>query len=892
MNQDAGFSQRFENAKDIFMRALDVPAEKQQAFIESECAGDAELLAEVRSLLRHHAQETGSISVHPTTGIPHSAQPEQLPSVPGYRIVRSLGRGGMGMVYLASRESGSFSHRVALKVIKKGMDSDDVIARFENERRVLSAMNHPNIARLFDGGTTEDGRPYFVMEYIEGVPIDEYCDRRRLSIDERLKLFKDVCAAVQYAHANLIVHRDLKPANILVTESGSVKLLDFGIAKLLNPQLPIMLGDPTAPEMRIMTPEYASPEQVRGETITTASDVYSLGVLLYELMTGRRPYQIKMRVREEIERVVCQEEPERPSTAISHISEAPATSTTAVASSKSVTPGTVSSLRNVRPDTLRRRLSGDLDNIILMALRKEPQRRYPSAEKLWDDLDKHLQGLPVSARPSSFGYRSSKFIRRHRAPLAIAASVVIAAIGTLAALLQQKSVEANHLRAEVAEASLLIAERDREAAEAEAMYARNLAKQREDAARALLHELLGRLHTSIEKLDDAIEARQIIAEISLPYLQMLSESREYRDSPELLRELATAWNRRGKLLAGLRTPGVRDTEGALASFAASVELRAAAGPDSPEEQRLLEAESIQLADLLVRSGRYSEADGYYKMAIKLREALLNDNPTARNKLDVSIALNAYGRLLSRLDKRDELRVSYDRSLQLMREVSAESPNHLPLLRELTIAINRRAELHKIEGEFEEAIELYMESLTHRQRIVDEGDENARSRRDLANGHGFLARALLEAQRLDEAEQHAMLYFNASVHGATLTPNDGRLAEDVARASELRGDVAMARGDFEAAHARYEAAEQRFAALSDANPTDLSSAQLVSTAREKVAKALDESQQMAAAIERLRAALDITTRLVEQAPEAVDFQQDLARQQAMLDDMIARASSTP
>jgi serine/threonine protein kinase len=313
-------NEKYRQAKTIFAHAMELPGHERDAYLEDACAEDEDLLKFVNDLLASDA-EAGSFVEHSPLA---SAQPEAsyIDKLIGpYRIKREIGRGGMGVVFLAVRDDDQYQKRVAIKLVKRGMDTEEIIKRFRNERQTLAALDHPNIARLLDGGTTEDGLPYFVMEYIEGKPIDEYCDTHKLTTLERLALFRKVCAAVQYAHQNLIVHRDLKPSNILVTAEGEPKLLDFGIAKLLNPELAASSIRFTLSVMQLMTPEYASPEQVRGEVITTASDVYSLGVLFYELLTGHRPYRLKSRLQNEIVRVICQEEPEKPSTVITRIEE-------------------------------------------------------------------------------------------------------------------------------------------------------------------------------------------------------------------------------------------------------------------------------------------------------------------------------------------------------------------------------------------------------------------------------------------------------------------------------------------------------------------------------------------------------------------------------------------
>jgi len=350
-----------------------------------------------------------------------------------YKTLRELGHGGMGTVYLAVRADEQYRKRVAIKVIKGGIDRDEVASRFRRERQILAGLDHPNIAKLLDGGTTEEGLPYLVMDYIEGDAITEYCARQAVSTAERLKLFRSVCSAVQYAHRNLVVHRDIKPGNILVTADGTPRLLDFGIAKLLNPDLS---GESATLSGQVMTPEYASPEQVSGGPITTATDVYSLGVVLYELLTGLRPYRLKSRERLEILRAIVDQEPERPSAAIDRLREGtgspppPGAATTAAPSSRNP-EGTA--------ERLRRRLRGDLDNIIMMAMRKEPNRRYPSVEALSDDIQRHLEGHPVAARKGTVTYRAGKFVKRHAVGVMAVAAFTLLTIGFAGTMAVQSS---------------------------------------------------------------------------------------------------------------------------------------------------------------------------------------------------------------------------------------------------------------------------------------------------------------------------------------------------------------------------------------------------------------------------------------------------------------------
>ncbi|MGH9939832.1 MAG: protein kinase domain-containing protein, partial [Blastocatellia bacterium] len=393
--------ERWKQVEEIFNAALDHPVDEREAFLTEACGDDPSLRQHVVHLINCHEQAGDFIEGRAAVSGDSSdeAVTLQLDSMVGrqigaYKLVREIGRGGMGAVYLAVRADQEFRQRAAIKLLKRGMDTDFIIRRFRNERQILAALNHPNIARLLDGGTTSDGLPYFVMEYIEGLPIHRYCDTRQLTIAERLRLFRQVCAAVSYAHEQQVIHRDIKPGNILVTEDGTPKLLDFGIAKILDPDLAADTLDPTVTAMRLMTPDYASPEQARGELVTPATDQYSLGVLLYELLTGRRPYQLRNRPPYEIARIISEEEPEKPSDVVNRVRTA-----TASDGRRAIvlSPEEISRDRGATPDELRRELAGGLDDIVMHALQKSPQQRYDSTQELSQDINRYLQGLPIIA---------------------------------------------------------------------------------------------------------------------------------------------------------------------------------------------------------------------------------------------------------------------------------------------------------------------------------------------------------------------------------------------------------------------------------------------------------------------------------------------------------------
>ncbi len=400
---DAG---RWEKVQELFAAALDLPPGERRAYVTSHCGSDADLALEVLSLLAADAEDPGYLDAMAADlgGLVREPEAEKPDALIGtrldrYTIDRELARGGMGAVYLARRSDGTYDEQVAIKVIRVGMDSAQITARFLVERQILARLRHPNIANLLDGGITPDGRPYLVMEYVEGRPVDVYCREEALGLEARVELMRTVCGAVQHAHNNLVVHRDLKPSNILVTGDGTVKLMDFGIAKLLEDDGVVGAAPQTMPGLQVLTPGYAAPEQINGDPITTATDVFGLGLVLYQVLTGARPFGGAAATAREIATETCERDPDPPS--------------------KKAAGG----------DIPARRLTGDLDNIVLMALRREPTRRYNSPGRLADDLGRHLRGEPVFARPATLGYRSGKLLSRYRLAFTAAAAVLVVSVG-------------------------------------------------------------------------------------------------------------------------------------------------------------------------------------------------------------------------------------------------------------------------------------------------------------------------------------------------------------------------------------------------------------------------------------------------------------------------------
>jgi eukaryotic-like serine/threonine-protein kinase len=534
----------WDQVREVVDAVLDLPPDERSPYLDQACPQPA-VRRYVDSLILSYDQageflgEPALVS-HAETIAQSQADSWKGRRVGPYQIIEKIGEGGMASVYRALRVDHQYQKQVAIKVVRSGFDTRFALNRFKAERQILANLEHPNIARLLEGGSTEDGQPYFVMEYIEGQPLDQYCDDHKLTITARLRLFRMVCTAVQYAHQNLVIHRDIKPNNILVNADGVPKLLDFGIAKILSPTSTTSSAAPTITMVRLFTPEYASPEQLLDEPITTASDIYSLGVVLYELLSGQRPYRFPNRKPDEIARVVTEKEPDRPSAAVVRMEEG----THKRGKSVQPTPQTASGTREGSPEKLRRRLAGDLDNIVLMALRKEPQRRYASVELFSEDIRRHLEGLPVVARTDTFVYRSGKFVRRHTAGVAAAALVVLSlAIGLVFALREAKIAQMQRARAE----------------------------HRFNDVRALANSLMFGIYDSIRNLPGSTEARKLVVTDALKYLDSLAE--EARGDLSLQRELADAYERVGSVQGEPFTANLGDTAGALQSYLKAQAIR-------------------------------------------------------------------------------------------------------------------------------------------------------------------------------------------------------------------------------------------------------------------------------------------------------------------------------
>jgi serine/threonine protein kinase len=527
--------ERWQQIKSVLAEALEELPANRSVYLERSCAGDEDLRREVELWLEHERELSPRFLNE--TALPRAAASALTAGsiawvgrrIGAYKTIELVGVGGMGEVYRALRADDQYRKEVALKVVRAGQDSGVILARFRHERQILATLEHANIARLLDGGTTEEGTPYLVMELIEGQPIGQYCDSRKLSVSERLALFTQVCAAVQYAHQRLIIHRDIKPSNILVTPEGVPKLLDFGIAKVLGTDLQSPSAE-TLTVFRALTPGYASPEQIKGEPVTTASDVYSLGVVLYELLTARSPYAATTGAPQDFLRQICELEPEKPSAAVTD-------GRSRDANAAQPTVEDVSTARDTSPLKLRKQLKGDLDNIVLMALRKEPLRRYASVEQFAEDIRRYLATLPVVAQRNTARYRVSKFVARHRAGVLAAMTLAVALV-----------------------AGLMITMREAQ-----------LANRRFNDVHGLTTSLIFDVHDSIKDLPGSTPARKIIVDRALQYLNVLAQ--ESNGDMGLQRELAAAYERVGAVQGDYTENNLGDSQGSLASYQKALEIR-------------------------------------------------------------------------------------------------------------------------------------------------------------------------------------------------------------------------------------------------------------------------------------------------------------------------------
>ncbi len=745
---------RWRRVEELFGGAMEVPAARREAWVREASAGDAELAEEVLSLLASDAAAgEGFVAGQVAPAVAKLMEGGGLMGAPvrvgPYRLVSELGRGGMGTVYLAERDDDQYQTQVAIKLVRRGMDTDLILHRFYRERQTLARLQHPHIARLLDGGTTPEGLPYIVMEYVKGTRITDYCRERGLPVRARLGLFLDVCDAVGYAHRQFVIHRDLKPGNILVDEAGAVKLLDFGICKLLHAE-PVLGEETMEAGPAPLTPEYASPEQILGEPTNIASDVYSLGAVLYELLTGAKPHRIADYSLRGIEAGICQAE-------------------------------------IVRPHRLVKSQAGDLDNIVMQALQKDPARRYASIEQFAEDIRRHLTDQPVKARSDTWRYRVGKFVRRRKGLVAAAAAVLVTLL-----------------------AGVVVSVRS----------ARK-ANENLGLVRQLSNTFVFDVYDAVQELPGSTKARELIVRTGLEYLDNLS--RNAGGDSELQRELASAYRRIGDVQGNVSGANLGKTEEALASYRKALELLDAVVAREGANRKA-EAERVtvhgRIGALLTETKDAAQGMASYEKAEQLAEQLLARYPEdARERRRVAEIQEMAAHAERRRGRLEAARERNGRALALLKPLFAATPEDPELLAVMAsahsgMALSERQLGHLAEAKAENAAAVAImkrlaesdpSNMTRQRELMigysNMGDvlgnpnlRNLGDRAGAAEAYGRMRDLALRIFQADPADQRAKSdYAIALVRLATVTPDAdvGRRTELLQRAAGLQEELAQA-----------------------------------------------------------------------------------------------------
>jgi len=742
--------------KTVLSEALDLETGRRRQFLDSACADDADLRAEVDLLLAHQVDSENDAIEECAADAARFRLAQDVTRIGSrigaYKIVREIGHGGMGTVYLGERDDKQYRQQVAIKLINPGLGGETIRRRFHNEMQILADLNHPNIARLFDGGQTPDGVPYLVMEYVEGSPINHYCNDRNLSTEQRLKLFCTVCDAVQYAHQHLVIHRDIKPGNILVTSEGLPKLVDFGIAKLLHNGKSI--PDATATVMPFMTPQYASPEQVYGLSATTATDIYSLGVVLYELLTGRSPYRLKSRVPHELAQAILDQEPQR------------------------------------------QRLKGDLDNIVLMAMRKEPQRRYASAQQFAEDIHRHLDGLPVRARQDTFSYRAGKFIRRRKLAVAAAALILLTLlVGIITTAWQARVARAERARAE----------------------------RRFNEVRQLANSIVFEVHDAIVNLPGSTQARALIVERGLNYLDSLAQ--DAAGDRGLQRELAAAYEKLGAVQYTPSVAHLGDLEGALQSHRKAAALRealVAANPNNRDYRRELLDSYWFIATLLGKQGDSQRELQMLRQQLPARQEL-----AAAEKTDFVDRYNlagtyAYiGSLSMKMGDVQGALENQREALKIRETLVALDPNAARSRRALTISYEYLGLATDLAGDTKGALELQQRGLEMRESLVAADPLNTDLRLMLIESHRYVGDLFFKLGDLQQASAHYQKQLSMNEEMVAADPANAQFQSNKAVALTKVGDIAARSKRTAEALSKYNEAFRILEKLSTTTKQDIS-----------------------------------------------------------------------
>jgi serine/threonine protein kinase len=812
---------RWQEVERVFLAAAELAPAERAVFVERETRGDSELRAAVEGMLRHSG--AGGTLFQET--VQHAAsvvvEPE-LPRIDGYAILREIGRGGMGAVYLAERTREDFRRQVAIKVVKHGMDTAHIVDRLRQERRILASLDHPNIARLLDGGATTTGQPYIVMELIEGQPLMDYCREMVLPLRDRLRLFEQICAAVRHAHQKLVVHRDIKPANIRVTPAGIPKLLDFGIAKLLmsdeNDAAPHTL---TMAGLRLLTPDYASPEQVRGDPVTVASDVYSLGAVLYELLTGKRAHELANYTELELARVICETEVKPPS-------------------------ATVEGVR------AKRELAGDLDNIVCLALRKDPARRYASVEQLAADIRNYLEGRPVLARRENVLYRARKFVTRNRMSVAMAALVVISLVaGMIGTTLQARRADA-------------------EAAQA---------RRRFDQVRKLARTFVYDIYDGMDAIAGTAQLRATVVSTALEYLDSLAKEAEGDTALQL--ELAAAYKRIGDVQGNPSRSSLGDMSAALASYEKAALVLNRVAERDPRPEVLTDLANIErtISNVILDADHSGRALEHLRRSIATWE---RHTPTRGQNLQadtgIAQAWGTMGKVYTELGDAPEAVRLHTSAVGLMRSwLPRETLETTRGTISLMLTDLGRA-LRDI-GDLQGAVDRYHEAAQIRKQIMQKNPKNITWRRRLFVLNWDLALVYgspldLSLSNREAAERYATDALREAESMVAEDKGSSRANRDRWLATWLLGAVLI---PYEPSRAlQYSASALELASALPRAGSDPFPVQAEADSQETLALALLKTGDRQRAVTLLRRSAEGMERLSREAPQIIDYRSELIR----------------
>ena len=820
--------ERWKKIKPILDDALAAGTAGRTAFLVKACGGDEGLLGEVLEFLELEHSEADPLD-QPAHSYLFSANGKTSPGdlIDKYKIISELGTGGMGSVYFAERVDGAYTQKIALKVIKEGITSSEILARFINERQILATLQHDHIAHLIDGGTTNDGRPFIAMEYVEGTPVTDFISENNLGLNDRLELFTEICSAVSFAHKNLIIHRDLKPSNILVTKKGVPKLLDFGIAKLLPAESSEIVP---ATQRFIFTPEYASPEQVRGETLTTATDIYSLGVILYELLAGRRPYPTDGSNISQIIHVVCESEPAPPSRTLVY----------------TASDGCV----DAKPKTLdfAPQLRGDLDNIVLKALRKEPERRYSSVDQFSEDIRRYLDGQPVIASADTWRYRTAKFIRRHRVAAAGAILVFISLLIGLGATVYQARIA----RAERAKA-----------------------EKRFNDVRQLANSFVFEINDEIDK--SPIKARALLVHRAIEYLDSLSAESSGDDS--LTAELAAAYEKIGDVQAEIFNASLGNAGGALESHNKALGLRTQLFEKSPNDvQRGIDlAKSYQkVGNILTVTGDIKSAEENYRDAVAISEKVASLDPADVNvRKQLSNSYITLGQAILRSGSLSESLKNYSKGFEINRKLVLDDPTNSELVRRQAVTYSYIGYVRMLMGNYEQAVGDFENALDIERSNLEIDPANLRFRRNASVAYLWVGIGYREAGRLTESLANIK---KSLVLEQTILDSDKQNYGEQNSMADCWAELAMTSSKSsnyaEAIHA-FQTAIGQYSAVAANDQNNLSALAQIQLARRMLADTLGKQGQNREALKKYEESLAVLTDLATRDPGNLEWKYELA-----------------